>query len=99
MVKEYNIEGVTMALADDKIKLDAENAYIHTVLDSEKYDIDAVTCAARPVEFSIVNKLSNLTSEEVKNACDVCNETKEIGVISSENYHLILSPFLSLFEN
>lgn len=93
MKYQYTIGKIDVVLRDDKIIFDENNAFIHQVLDDEEYTFDAIACAARPIKFSVVNKLYNLDNNQVEEACKLCNETKEIGVLTTNNYHLILSPF------
>lgn len=94
MKEKFKIGRVEAVITDDKIEHDEEKAIIHRVLDDEEYTFDAITCLARPVEFSVVNQLYSLDKQAVLKACERCNQTKEIGVLSTENYHLILNPLV-----
>ena len=97
MVKKYEIEDLTVVTATNKIVYDSEEAFIHQVVDDEDYHIEAITCAARPVEFSIVNRLSHLDNELVERACETTNAKKEITILTNDDYHLILTPFPEKF--
>jgi hypothetical protein len=97
MKAKFKIANLSVIICSDKIEYDANQAYIHKVHEDDEYTFQAITCAARPVEFSIVNRLSGLPKDEVKKACDICNKTKQIGVLTTEDYHLIISPFVDRF--
>lgn len=97
MKAKFKIGTLTVVIADDKIEHDEAKAVIHKVKEDEEYTFDAITCLARPVEFSILNRLYSLDKKEVRKTCDTVNATKEIGVISTDNYHLILSPMFDRF--
>lgn len=95
--KKFLIKGLTVVVATGRIEFDEENAVIKRVHDDDEYTFDAVTCAARPVEFSIVNQLYKLDKQEVTAACEDCNFSRRIGVLTTEKYHLILSPFVERY--
>jgi hypothetical protein len=97
MKAKFKIGDLVAVICSDKIQFDSDQAYFHTVDEDPDYTFDAISCAARPVEFSIVNRLYALHYDEVKKACDDCNRTKQIGVLTTDNYHLILSPFVDRF--
>ncbi|MBC7387634.1 MAG: hypothetical protein H7329_00345 [Opitutaceae bacterium] len=97
MKAKFKLGNLETVICSDKIEYDSDHAFIHRVHDDDEYTFDAITCAARPVEFSIVNQLYKLHKEEVKQACDDCNKSKQIGVLTTDNYHLILSPFVDRF--
>ena len=97
MKAKFKIGDLVTIICSNKIEYDADHAYMHKVHDDDEYTFQAITCAARPVEFSIVNQLSGLPKEEVKKACDECNRTKQIGVLTTDDYHLIISPFVDRF--
>jgi len=97
MKAKFKIGDLTTVICSDKIVYDSDHAYFHKVDEDDEYTFDAISCAARPVEFSIVNRLYALHQDEVKKACDECNRTKQIGVLTTDNYHLILSPFVDRF--
>ena len=94
MKEKFRIGPVEAIISDNKIEHDEERAVIHRVLEDEEFIFDAITCLARPVEFSIVNRLYALDPQRVIKECERCNKTKEIGVLSTENYHLILNPLI-----
>jgi hypothetical protein len=93
----FKIKKLNVVIASGRIEFDAENAVIKKVHDDDEYTFDAITCAARPVEFSIVNQLYKLDKREVQAACDEANYSRRIGVLSTEKYHLILSPFVERY--
>lgn len=95
--EKFIIKKIEIVIATGRIEFDAENAVIKKVHDDDFYTFDAITCAARPVEFSIVNQLYKLDKTEVIAACDECNFSRKIGVLSTEKYHLILSPFVERY--
>jgi hypothetical protein len=97
MKSKFKIGNLLVVMTDDKIEHDETKAVIHKVKEDEEYTFDAITCLARPVEFSILNRLYSLDKKEVRKVCDQVNQTKEIGVISTDNYHLILSPMFDRF--
>jgi hypothetical protein len=97
MKAKFKIGKLQVVIADDKIEHDEKKAVIHKVNEDEEFSFDAITCLARPVEFSILNRLYSLDKKEVRKTCDIVNATKEIGVISTDNYHLILSPLFDRF--
>lgn len=97
MKKKYQLIDKTLVIASGNIEYDESLANIYKVNEDNEYTFDAITCAARPVEFSIVNHLSKLDKEEVIEACNHCNETKNIGVLSVGNYYLMLSPFVERY--
>ncbi len=97
MKAKFKIGELEVVIADDKIEHDEKKAVIHKVKDDEEENFDAITCLARPVEFSILNRLYSLDKKEVRKTCDIVNATKEIGVISTDDYHLILSPLFERF--
>ena len=94
MKDKFRIGPVEAIIADDKIEHDQDRAIIHRVLDDEEYTFDAITCLARPVEFSVLNRLYTLDKQRVIKECERCNKTKEIAVLSTDNYHLILNPLI-----
>ncbi|TAF74595.1 MAG: hypothetical protein EAZ53_08075 [Bacteroidetes bacterium] len=95
MLKEkFKIKSLTVVVATGRIEYDEEIAAIKKVHDDDEYEFDAVTCAARPVEFSIINNLYKLDKQEVVAACEDCNFSRRIGVLTTDKYHLILSPFV-----
>ena len=97
MKKKYQLGDKTLVIASGNIEYDESLANIYKVNEDNEYTFDAITCAARPVEFSIVNHLSKLDKDEVIEACNHCNETKNIGVLSVGNYYLMLSPFVERY--
>lgn len=97
MKAKFKIGDLVTVICSDKIEFDSDHAYFHKVHDDDEYTFEAISCAARPVEFSLVNRLYELHKDEVKKACDECNKTKQIGVLTTDNYHLILSPFVDRF--
>jgi len=97
MKNKFKINDLQLIICDDKIQHDESKAVIHKVLDDEDYSFDAITCLARPVEFSIVNQLYNLDKKKVKEACDECNKSKKIKVLSTQSYHLILCPLIERY--
>ena len=97
MRAKFNINGVTIVIDATKIEYDSKNAHIHTVKEDDEFTFEAISCAARPVEFSIVNQLYTLDKHKVVEMCDYCNKNKALGVLSTNNYHLILSPFVDRF--
>ncbi|MES2730965.1 MAG: hypothetical protein V4714_04425 [Bacteroidota bacterium] len=94
MKETFHIGPVEAIISDNKIDHDEGLAIIHRVLEDEGYTFDAITCLARPVEFSVVNQLYTLDKQRVITACERCNNTKEIAVLSTDNYHLILNPLI-----
>lgn len=97
MKAKFKLDALNVVITDDKIEHDETKAVIHKVKDDEEYTFDAITCLARPVEFSVLNRLYSLDKKEVRKICDIVNTTKETGVISTDNYHLILSPMFDRF--
>lgn len=97
MRAKFNINGVTIVIDASKIEYDSKKAHIHAVKEDDEFTFEAISCAARPVEFSVVNQLYTLDKEKVREMCDYCNKNKTLGVISTNNYHLILSPFVDRF--
>lgn len=95
--EKFIFKKLEVIIATGRIEFDSENAVIKKVHDDDQYTFDAITCAARPVEFSIVNQLYKLDKDEVIAACDECNFSRKIGVLSTEKYHLILSPFVERY--
>jgi|GEM_PF-1060119 hypothetical protein len=94
MKEKFHIGPIEAIISDNKIEHDEGRAVIHRVLEDEEYTFDAITCLARPVEFSVVNQLYTLDKQRVIKECERCNKTKEIGVLSTDNYHLILNPLI-----
>ncbi len=94
---KFNIAGVEMVIETGNIAYDEAKAVITKVHEDDEYTFDAISCAARPVEFSIANQLYSLDKEVLKNACNQANETQTIGVLSNNNLHLLLSPFVERF--
>ncbi|MDX2188539.1 MAG: hypothetical protein SFY32_01635 [Bacteroidota bacterium] len=95
MLKErFYISGLDIYIATGYIDYDAEKAVMNKVVDDSQLTFDAITCAARPVEFSIVNQLYKLDKQRVIEACEECNNSRRIGILSTDKYHLILSPFV-----
>ncbi|MFN8436518.1 MAG: hypothetical protein U0V72_02675 [Cytophagales bacterium] len=97
MREKFNINGITIIIDATKIEYDSKKAHIHAVKEDDEFTFEAISCAARPVEFSIVNQLYKLDKELVKKTCDECNQNKTLGVLSTNNYYLILSPFVDRF--
>ncbi len=95
--KKFLIKGLKVVVATGRIEFDEENAVIKRVHDDDEYMFDAITCAARPVEFSVVNQLYKLDKQEVRAACEDCNFSRRIGVLTTEKYHLILTPFVERY--
>ena len=95
--EKFRIKGVDIVIASGRIVFDEENAVMKAVNEDEEYSFDAITCAARPVEFSIVNQLYKLDKQAVIEACDECNRTRRIGILTTNKYHLILSPFVERY--
>jgi hypothetical protein len=97
MRAKFNINGVTIIIDATKIEFDSEKAQFHKIKEDDEYSFEAISCAARPVEFSIVNQLYTLDKEKIKEMCDYCNKNAELGILSTNNYYLILSPFTDRF--
>jgi len=97
MKYKYKIAGIEMVIESGTIEYDENKAVISKVNEDDEYVFDAVSCAARPVEFSIVNQLYHLDKEAVKGACEKTNKSQKMGVLSTNNYHLLLSPFVERF--
>lgn len=97
MKATFNISNLKVVIDSDRIVFDAEMAHFYRIDDDDEYTFDVITCAARPVEFSIVNQLSHLDRDVVVQACAECNETKELYLLSTNNYHMILSPFVERY--
>lgn len=97
MREKFKINGVTIVIDATKIEYDGVKGHIHAVKEDDEFSFEAISCAARPVEFSIVNQLYKLDKEAVKQLCDYCNTNKELGVLSTNNYFLIVSPFVDRF--
>ncbi|TAG52321.1 MAG: hypothetical protein EAZ27_12435 [Cytophagales bacterium] len=98
MLKEkFQLKKLTVVVATGRVEFDEENAVIKKVHDDNEFLFDAITCAARPVEFSIVNQLYKLDKQEVLAACEDCNFSRRIGVLTTEKYHLILTPFVERY--
>lgn len=93
MRAKFNINGVSIIIDASKIVYDGKKGHIHMVKEDDEFTFEAISCAARPVEFSIVNQLYTLDKEKVIEMCNHCNTNKVLGVLSTNNYHLILSPF------
>lgn len=98
MKAKYKIKDLELVIDSDKIEFDESKAIIHKVHEDEEFAFEAISCAARPVQFSIVNQLYSLQPELVKEACDEANKEHKIGVLSTNNYHLLLSPFVERFS-
>jgi hypothetical protein len=92
--EKFNIQGLKVVIASGNIVYDEEQAIIKAVNEDNEYTFDVVACAARPVEFSVVNQLYKLDKQAVIEACEECNSSKKIGVLSTNKYHLILTPFV-----
>lgn len=97
MKATFTIGNLKVVIDSSRIVFDSEMAHIYRVNDDDEYTFDVVTCAARPVEFSIVNHLYKLDKDKVVEACQECNRTKELYLLSANNYHLILSPFVERY--
>ncbi|MDX2196099.1 MAG: hypothetical protein NW207_06750 [Cytophagales bacterium] len=95
---KFRIKNLDIVITSDKIKYDKEQAYIEMVVDDDEYVFDVISCAARPVEFSIVNRLYNLDKNAVTEACDECNRTRKIGILTTYKYHLCLTPFVEKYS-
>jgi len=93
----FKIANLSVVIDSSRIVFDSEMAHIYRVNDDDEFTFDVITCAARPVEFSIVNHLYSLDHERVVEACQECNRTKELYVLSNNNNHLILSPFVERY--
>ncbi len=91
---KFKIQKLNVVLATGRIDFDEEDAVMNAVNEDEEYNFDVIACAARPVEFSIVNQLYKLDKQAVIEACEECDRTRKIGVLSTNKYHLILSPFV-----
>lgn len=91
---KFKIQNLDVVLATGRIDFDEENAVMRAVNEDEEYTFDVIACAARPVEFSIVNQLYKLDKQAVIDACDECNRSRRIGILTTNKYHLILSPFV-----
>jgi len=91
---KFKLQKLKVVIATGRIDFDEENAVINAVNEDEEYTFDVISCAARPVEFSIVNQLYKLDKQAVIEACEECDTTRKIGVLSTNKYHLILSPFV-----
>lgn len=92
--KIFPLKNLDVAIASERIIYDSENAMIKEVAEDDTFVFDAITCAARPVQFSVVNRLYNLDPTAVAEACEECNSTRRIGILTTQKYHLILSPFV-----
>jgi hypothetical protein len=92
--QKFKIKNLEVVLASGRIVFDEEKAQMQAVNEDVEYVFDVITCAARPVEFSIVNQLYKLDKQKVIDACEVCNSTRKIGILTTNKYHLILSPFV-----
>jgi len=97
MRAEFIISKYKVIIDDSKIDYNLERAQIKAVKEDDIYTFDVISCAARPVEFSVVNQLSKLDKELVKEKCDYANQNKEMVVLSTHNYHLILTPFVERY--
>ncbi len=53
MKAKFKIGHLDTIICSNKIEYDADHAYMHKVHDDDEYTFQAITCAARPVEFSI----------------------------------------------
>lgn len=91
---KFKIQNLQVVIASGRIEYDEDGAIMKAVNEDDEYTFDVVSCAARPVEFSIVNQLYKLDKQTVIDACDECNRTRRIGVLTTNKYHLILSPFV-----
>ena len=94
MKEKYRIGTVETIICDNKIEHDAQQAIIHRVLEDDEYTFAGITCLARPVKFSVVNQLYALDAQRVIKECERVNRTRQIGVLSTDNYHLILNPLI-----
>lgn len=91
---KYKIQKLQVVLATGRIDFDEENAVMNAVDEDDEFTFDVISCAARPVEFSIINQLYKLDKQTVIEACEECNYSRKIGVLTTNKYHLILSPFV-----
>ncbi|MFN0049762.1 MAG: hypothetical protein ACKVOU_11625 [Cytophagales bacterium] len=92
--EKFLIQNLQVVLATGRIDFDEEDAVMNAVHEDEEYTFDVIACAARPVEFSIINQLYKLDKQAVIEACEECNFSRRIGVLTTNKYHLILSPFV-----
>ncbi len=97
MKDRFQLGDLLVIIDSDKIVYDLNKAQIHSVEEDDDFVFGAISCAARPVAFSIVNQLYKLNREDVIKACDLSNNIKEIVVLSTDDYHLMLSPFVERF--
>lgn len=95
--EKFKIQGLNVVIASGNIEFDENQAMMKAVNDDDEYTFDVIACAARPVEFSIVNQLYRLDKQAVIEACEECNESKRIGVLTTNKYHLILTPFVEKY--
>ncbi|MFQ3576607.1 MAG: hypothetical protein SNJ77_09245 [Cytophagales bacterium] len=93
----FLIADYTIIIDDSKIDYQSEKAQINAVKEDDEYTFDVISCAARPVEFSIVNQLSKLSKDEIREKCEIANQNKEMVVLSNNSNHLVLSPFVERF--
>ena len=95
--RKFTFKDLDVVIASGRIEYDEEGAIIKKVNEDDEYTFDAITCAARPVEFSIVNQLYKLDKNAVDEACDECNRSRHIGILTTDKFHLILSPFVERY--
>lgn len=97
MRAKFHIGHLEVIIDATKIDFNESKAQFFAIKEDDEYTFEAISCAARPMEFSIVNQLYALDHQKVKDLCDYCNKTKELGVLSTNNYHLIVSPFVERY--
>ena len=94
----YQIKGIKIVIADDMVEHEPDQAIIYKIIDDQNYDFDLVSCLARPIEFSAANALYHLDKDELKQACDIANDSQKVQVLAASKYHLLVCPLVERFR-
>jgi hypothetical protein len=97
MKAKFKIGSVQVIIDSSRIEFDAEQAKFFRIAEDDEYTFDAISCAARQAESSLVNQLYKFDKQTVIDACNEANATKKIGVLSNGDTFLMLSPFVERY--